>query len=176
MARILMESGEFYWNSGIFVWSLSSIARQLEHWLPEVSLPFRNGLSLYNTPHEAKFVHKVYEEIRNVSIDYGVMEKATNTYVFSATFGWSDLGSWESIYMHYPRDARANAVPAARTLLENVQDSLVYSRQEGKLIVVKGLDNFIVVDTPDALLICPKDETQFRQLFNDIAHNHEEFV
>ena len=176
MARILMESGEFYWNSGIFVWSLSSIARQLEHWLPEVSLPFRNGLSLYNTPHAAKFVHKVYEEIRNVSIDYGVMEKATNTYVFSATFGWSDLGSWESIYMHYPRDSRANAVPAARTLLENVQDSLVYSRQEGKLIVVKGLDNFIVVDTPDALLICPKDETQFRQLFNDIAHNHEEFV
>ncbi|MFA5289306.1 MAG: mannose-1-phosphate guanylyltransferase [Bacteroidales bacterium] len=176
LAGILVDSGEFYWNSGIFVWSLASIAHQMEHWLPEVSLPFRNGLSLYNTPHEEKFIEKVYEEIRNVSIDYGVMEKAKNTYVFSATFGWSDLGSWESIYMHQEKDARGNAVSATSALLENVRDSLVYSGNKEKLIVVKGLDNFIVVDTPDALLICPKDETQFRQLFNDIAHNHEAFV
>ena len=104
------------------------------------------------------------------------MEKAKNTYVFSATFGWSDLGSWESIYMHLEKDSRGNTVSAAATLLENVKDSLVYSGNQGKLIVVKGLDNYIVVDTPDALLICPKDETQFRQLFNDIAHNHEAFV
>jgi mannose-1-phosphate guanylyltransferase len=176
LARILVDSGEFYWNSGIFVWSLASIEKQLEHWLPEISLPFRNGLSIYNTPHEGKFIHKVYEEIRNISIDYGVMEKATNTYVISASFGWSDLGSWESIYMHYDKDARRNAVSAPKVLLENVRDSLVYSGQEDKLIVVKGLENFIVVDTPDALLICPRDETQFRQLFNDITHNYEDFV
>jgi len=176
LARILVDSGEFYWNSGIFVWSLASIVRQLERWLPEVSLPFRNGISLYNTPHEEKFIKKLYEEIRNVSIDYGVMEKAKNTCVFSATFGWSDLGSWESIYMHQDKDTRGNAVSATSSLLESVKDSFVYSCNQGKLLVVKGLENYIVVDTPDALLICPRDETQFRQLFNDIAHNHEEFV
>lgn len=176
LARVLVESGEFYWNSGIFVWSLASIERQLERWLPEISLPFRNGLSIYNTPHEMKFINKVYEEIRNVSIDYGVMEKATNTYVISASFGWSDLGSWESIYIHYDKDAKGNAVIASKALLDNVRDSLVYFGQENKLLVVKGLKDYIVVDTPDALLICPKDETQFRQLFNDIAHNYEEFV
>ena len=176
MARILVDSGEFYWNSGIFVWSLASIVRQLERWLPEVSLPFRNGISLYNTPHEEKFIKKLYEEIRNVSIDYGVMEKAKNTCVFSATFGWSDLGSWESIYMHQDKDTRGNAVSATSSLLESVKDSFVYSCNQGKLLVVKGLENYLVVDTPDALLICPRDETQFRQLFNDIAHNHEEFV
>lgn len=176
LARVLVESKEFYWNSGIFVWSLASIAKQLELWIPEVSLPFRNGLSLYNTPHEEKFIKKVYSAIRNVSIDYGVMEKAQNTYVFAATFGWSDLGSWESIYMHYPRDGKGNAISDSVTHLDNVTGSLVYASQKKKLIVAKGLDNYIVVDTPDALLICPRDDLQFRQLFNDIAHNNEEFV
>ncbi len=176
LARVLVQSGEFYWNSGIFVWNIESIVAQLEHWLPEVSMPFRNGLSLYNTSHEAKFIRKVYEEIRNVSIDYGIMEKATNTYVFAATFGWSDLGSWESLYMHYAKDTRENAVAAGKVLLENVKNSMIYSRDNAKLIVVKGLDNYIVVDTPDALLVCPREDTQFRQLFNDIAHDHEEFV
>ncbi|NLA16334.1 MAG: mannose-1-phosphate guanylyltransferase [Bacteroidales bacterium] len=176
LAGILIESGEFYWNSGIFVWSLASIAKQLERWIPEVSQPFRNGLSLYNTQHEEKFIRKTYEEIRNVSIDYGVMEKAKNTYVFDATFGWSDLGSWESIYMHYPKDAKNNATSGSRVHLDNVTGTLVYASEKEKLIVVKDLENYIVVDTPDALLICPRDNLQFRQLFNDIAHNHEEFV
>lgn len=176
LAGILIESGEFYWNSGIFVWSLSSITKQLERWIPEVCFPFRNGLSLFNTQHEEKFVKKIYEEIRNVSIDYGVMEKAKNTYVFAATFGWSDLGSWESIYMHYDRDAKGNATSGSTTHLDNVTGSLVYADQKDKLIVAKGLENYIVVDTQDALLICPRDDLQFRQLFNDIAHNHEKFV
>lgn len=176
LARVLVESGEFYWNSGIFVWSLTSIARQLEKWIPEISLPFRNGISIYNTPHEAKFIRKVYEDCRNVSIDYGVMEKANNTFVFSASFGWSDLGSWESFYMHSSKDRSENAIAAGRSLLENVKNCLVYAEENNKLLVVKDLDNYIIVDTKDALLICPRDDSQFRQLFNEIAQKQEKFV
>ncbi len=176
LAKVLMDSGEFYWNSGIFIWQAQSIARQMERWIPEVNLLFKNGLSLYNTPLESTFLEKVYDQCRNVSIDYGVMEHADNTFVFSAVFGWSDLGSWESFYINSPMDKDLNVVHAGHSYTENVQRSVVYTDQKDKLLVVKGLTDFLVVDTRDALLVCPKDDTQARNLFNEMAQKQKKFI
>lgn len=176
LAKVLMDSGEFYWNSGIFVWSLEAIAHQLAYLTPDINEPFQNGLSLYNTRHEKAYINKVYNDCRNVSIDYGVMEKATNTYVFSAAFGWSDLGSWESFYMHAPKDGDENAVVAHQSNLKGVKRCLIYSRDAKKLTVVRGLSDYIVIDMPDVLLVCPKDDAHFRELFNEVSSQNELFV
>lgn len=176
LAQVLMDSGEFYWNSGIFIWQAQSIAQQMERWIPEVNSLFKNGLSLYDTPLEATYLTKAYDECRNVSIDYGVMEHADNTYVFSAVFGWSDLGSWESFYMNSPHDKDLNVVHAAHHFTENVQRSVVYTDQKDKLLVVKGLSDYLVIDTQDALMVCPKDDTQARNLFNEMAQKQKKFI
>lgn len=175
LAKVLIESGEFYWNSGIFVWSLAAISRQMERWIPEINTPFRNGMEVYDTPAERAFLEKVYDECRNVSIDYGVMEKATNAYVFSASFGWSDMGSWDSFYIHSAKDGAQNVATSKALQLENVTNSLIYSSDKQKLVVAKDLDNYLIVDTSDALLICPRDDSRFKELFTVMATNHKRY-
>jgi mannose-1-phosphate guanylyltransferase len=165
LAKVFVESGEFFWNSGIFVWSLPAIRQALQTLLPEVDSLFQKGAGRYNTPEEEAFTRQVYAECRNVSIDYGIMEKAGNVYAFPGDFGWSDLGTWESLYLQRGKDAHENVVDAAQPLLHKVSGSLVSVSDSDKLVVIEGLQRYLVVDTDDVLLICPRNrEDQLKQL------------
>jgi len=168
MAKIFMESGEFYWNSGIFIWSLQSILRAFDEYLPEVSEAFRKGEKMFNSPNEGAFLNKTYAECPNISIDYGVMEKAKNVYVLCADFGWSDLGTWGSMWDNYQKDLHQNAVHGDLVSLYDTNNCIVNVPND-KLVVVHGLDGYIVVEADGTLLICRKEnEQQIRQFVNDV--------
>jgi mannose-1-phosphate guanylyltransferase len=169
LAKVFVESGEFFWNSGIFAWSLPAIRQALKTLLPEVDSLFQKGTGLYNTPEEAAFIRRVYAECRNVSIDYGIMEKADNVYAFPGDFGWSDLGTWESLYLQREKDAHGNLVDASQALLHKVSSSAVSVSNAAKLVVIEGLSHYLVVDTDDVLLICPRNhEDALKQLMQQV--------
>jgi len=168
LANKFLESGDFYWNSGIFVWSVQSILKALEQYLPEMHKTFAEGKDSYNTAQEAGFIRKVYETCENISIDYGIMEKSRNTMVVLADFGWSDLGTWGSLYTHLPLDKHKNAVVGKNVMLYNSSLNMVHLPND-KLAVIQGLHNYIVVDSENVLLICKKeDEQRIREFVNDV--------
>jgi mannose-1-phosphate guanylyltransferase len=169
LAKVFVESGEFFWNSGIFVWSLPAIRQALQTLLPEVDSLFQKGAGVYNTPEEPSFIRKVYAECRNVSIDYGIMEKADNVYAFPGDFGWSDLGTWESLYLQREKDAHENLIDAAQALLHKTSNSTISVSDKRKLVVIEGLNHYLVVDTDDVLLICPRnDEEDLKQIMKKV--------
>ncbi len=168
MAQFFLQSGDFSWNSGIFVWSAKSIINSLEKNLPEISNIFKEGKGIYSTAQEEAFITKAYSECTNISVDYGVMEKAKNVYVLPCDFGWTDLGTWGSVYDHLAKDEKGNALIGKNLKVYNSENS-IYAVSGNKLLVANGLKNFIVVDTEDVLLICPKDDEQRIKLFvNDV--------
>jgi mannose-1-phosphate guanylyltransferase len=168
MAKIFFESGEFYWNSGIFIWSLKSISKAFDQYLPEVDDLFKEGDIVYNTPDEQKFIDETYAECKNISLDYGIMEKAKNVFVLCADFGWSDLGTWGSMYENSQKDDAHNSI-IGENILSYDTNNCIINVPNNKLAVVQGLDNHIVVQTEDALLICRKEEEQkIRQFVNDV--------
>jgi mannose-1-phosphate guanylyltransferase len=169
MAKVFLNSGEFFWNSGLFIWNLNAIIQALEEYLPEVNSLFGEVAPLLDSADEASAIERTYAECKNISIDYGVMEKAGNVFVICSEFGWSDLGTWGSLYNHLPVNQKGNAVIARKALLYDTSNSLI-SAPDGKLAVVQGLDDYIVVDTSDVLLICRKqDEQQIKNMLNDVA-------
>jgi len=168
MAQVFMDTGEFYWNSGIFVWSAVAIRKAFEKYLPEVNALFDNGKKLLNGPDESHFINKTYSECPNISIDYGIMEKADNVYVLTADFGWSDLGTWGSLYENHPLDNHANAVSGSKIFLYDTEGCIVNLPLE-KIAVIQGLKDYIVVESQKTLLICKKDdEQQIRQFVADV--------
>jgi mannose-1-phosphate guanylyltransferase len=168
LAKVFFESGEFFWNSGIFIWSLKSIDEAFHAYLPEVQTLFEAQMDKILTPDEPKAIKDVYMSCKSISIDYGVMEKAQNVYVQMVNFGWSDLGTWTSLHEHAPKDKDDNGVLNGQVLLYNTSNSIVHLPKE-KVAVIQGLDNYIVVESNNALLICPKDnEQQIRQFVTDI--------
>lgn len=176
LAKVLVKSGEFLWNSGIFIWNLQTIKEELEKYLPDVAGPFSDALPYYYTDKEAHYIQGIYEACNGISIDYGVMEKTGKSRVFEGSFGWSDLGTWESLYYHSDKDAGGNMVQAADSMIDGVKDSIILSGERNKLVVVKGLENFMVVNTDDVLLICPKDPAVFKNVIADLAVNeHSDF-
>ncbi len=169
MAKQFLETGDFLWNSGIFMWSLKSIEKSFQQFLPEVNELFEKGSGLYNTPNEAAFIQRIYEVCRNISIDYGIMEKAKNVLVYAANFGWSDLGTWGALHEVKEKDENENAVVGNRVKVYHTKNSIV-NVKKGKVAVIQGLDGYIVVDTGDVLMICKKEEEQqIRQYVNDVA-------
>ncbi|MEI6142721.1 MAG: mannose-1-phosphate guanylyltransferase [Mariniphaga sp.] len=168
MAELFVETGEFYWNSGIFVWSAKSILKAFEQYLPDVNALFDYGKKLINTHDEVNYIHKVYSECRNISIDYGVMEKAHNVFVLCADFGWSDLGTWGSLYENYNKDQCANAVSGKKVFLYDTKSCIV-NMPKDKVAIIQGLDGYIVVESENTLLVCRKDdEQQIRQFVADV--------
>jgi mannose-1-phosphate guanylyltransferase len=168
MAKVFVESGEFFWNSGIFIWSLKSILAGLEAYLPEVNELFHKGSKYYYTQNEPAFLNKAYSECPNISIDYGLMEKARNVFVLCADFGWSDLGTWGSLWDNSSKDNYGNALAGENIKLYNTQNCIVNISNE-KLAVINGLDGFIVVEADNTIMICKKeDEQQIRQIVNDV--------
>lgn len=167
MAKFFFESGEFLWNSGIFIWSLKTIHEALNNLLFEVNELFENK-SVYYTDKEADFIKDVYKKVKNISIDYGIMEKATNVKVLPADFGWSDLGTWRSLYDYSDKDECKNVVNGDNVLLFDTKNSIINVPKD-KLVVVHGLDNAIVAEADGLLLISSlNDEQRIRQIVTDI--------
>lgn len=167
-----IESGDFLWNAGIFIWSLKSITHAFREHLPEMDQRFEAGASTYGTPAEQDFIAEVYADVENVSIDYGIMEKATNVFTVVSDFGWSDLGTWGSLYTHLPKDEHHNAVVGDNAKLYDCARSMVHNH-DGRMMVLQGLEDHIVVSSPQALLICrKKDEQMIREFVNDLKAEH----
>jgi len=168
LAKIFYESGEFFWNAGIFVWSLKSIRNAFEKYLPDIDLLFKEGLGKYNTATEADFIAETYSQCQNISIDYGVMEKAENVYVYCSDFGWADLGTWGSLHENSEKDEKNNAIIGNRIFTYDVENSVI-NMPNDKLVVLQGLKDYIVVESENILLVCKKeDEQEIKQYVNDI--------
>lgn len=177
MANFFMESGDFLWNSGIFIWSTKSIISALETHDPELANVFKEGWDSYNTENEKEFVNRAYSTCKNISIDYSVMEKADNVYVRSSIFGWSDLGTWGSLYTQIPKDENKNALVGKNIITYDCNNCIVQVPKE-KLVVLQGLEDYIVVESEGILMICKKqDEQQIRNFVNDVkVSKGEKFV
>ena len=168
MAKLFLDSGDFYWNSGIFLWSLNSIMKSFKSHLPEITNLFNSGIGLYNTDKEPEFISKTYPECKNISIDYGIMEKADNVHVLCADFGWSDLGTWGSLYDMSEKDEDNNFITGENVFAYESKNCLI-NVPENKLAVLHGLDDYIVVEADNILLICKKkDEQKIKQFVNDV--------
>ena len=158
-AKSFLEAGNFLWNGGIFIWSAASITKAFEKFQPQMNALFQKGMDHYNTYHEKEFITNHYALAENISIDYAVMENAPNVYVLPATFDWNDLGTWGSLHEKLDKDDQNNAVVNATVILENASNNII--RADGKkLIIVDGLDDFIIVDKDDILMIYPKSKEQ----------------
>jgi mannose-1-phosphate guanylyltransferase len=169
LAKIFFESGDFFWNSGIFIWSVKSILEAFHKYLPDMTTRFNQGLGKYNTPEEAKFINEHYPMCQNISIDYGIMEKAENVYMLVADFGWSDLGTWGSLHDLTEKDESSNAVLKCQSLLIESSDNLI-TLPENKLAVIQGLNDYIVIESDNVLLICKKSEEQrIKQFVADVS-------
>ncbi len=168
LAETFLESGDFLWNSGIFIWSLKSIMKSFSENLPEVDELFKKGIDVYNTPGEESFIQETYPVCKNISIDYGIMEKAPNVYVRISDFGWSDLGTWGSLHDIRDKDEQGNAINGNNVMVYDTADCII-NMPADKLVVINGLKDFIVVEEEGTLLICRKsDEQQIRQIVNDV--------
>ncbi|HEY0978617.1 MAG TPA: mannose-1-phosphate guanylyltransferase [Flavobacteriales bacterium] len=167
-----LESGDFLWNSGIFIWSLKSVNKAFTKHLPEMEQLFDTGAGLYGTPEERGFIARIYGDVQSISIDYGVLEKADNVFVVPGDFGWSDLGTWGSLYTHVAKDEAHNAAIGDRVRLYDCARNMVHVQDE-RLVVLQGLEDYIVVSTPDALLVCRKhDEQQIKRFVADATADH----
>lgn len=177
MAQVFFESGEFYWNSGIFLWKSETILKSFSNLLPEIKNSFDLINDKLNTPEEQNAINEIYPNLENVSIDYGILEKADNVYVLCSDFGWSDLGTWGSLYENTPKDEHLNAKQGGHVFCYDTE-SCVINTTKDKLVVLQGLKDYIVVETKDSLLVCKKNEEQsLRNIINDIRFKlGEEYV
>ncbi len=160
LARTFIQSGDFLWNAGIFVWSAKAILHAFENHLPDMNDVFKDGSEVFNTEEEHNFIQSAYYQCTNISIDYGIMEKADNVYVLPTDFGWSDLGTWASIYSLGEKDYVGNVViPSEKVIMYDSSNCMV-NVPENKLVILQGLHDYIVVESNNTLLICRKDQEQ----------------
>jgi mannose-1-phosphate guanylyltransferase len=176
LAEKFIESGDFVWNAGLFVWHVKAIKKAFEKYLPEMDELFTEGQAYYYTSGETGFINSAYTQCKNISIDYGIMEKANNVYVIFGEFGWSDLGSWASLHEIKPKDRSQNVVDG-NVMLYGTSNSLIQGGKD-KLIVVQGLDGYLVTECDNVILICKiDDERQFREFVNDVkSKKGSEFI
>jgi len=168
LAEQFLSSGNFLWNSGIFIWSTKSILKRLKTDLSELHNAFTEGQYHLNTEKEKEFINSIYPSIESISIDFGIMEKADNVFVIPADFGWSDLGTFGSLYTHITKDNSDNASISKNVMLYNSSKNMIHSNSD-KLIVIDGLEDYIIVDQKDVLLICKKENEQMiKQYTKDV--------
>lgn len=158
-AKQFLAQGNFLWNAGIFMWSASSVINAFKNNQPELFQHFNKGMELYNTDAEAEFIEENYAKAENISVDYAIMESSKNVYVIPATFDWNDLGTWGSLYDKLDKDQNQNAVVNAKTLVEDASGNMIRTAKE-KVVVVDGLNDYIIVDKDEVLLIFPKTKEQ----------------
>lgn len=169
MATVFVNSGEFAWNSGMFIWKSSAILRAFDQYQPEIINLFREKPEVYDTDAEQSFIDEVYSTCTAISIDYGIMENADNVFVISADLGWSDLGTWLSLFDNSKKDKNKNVVIGKNTLLFDTKNSIINCPQE-KLVVVGSVENLIISEYDNMLLICKMDEEQkIKHFVNEIS-------
>jgi mannose-1-phosphate guanylyltransferase len=159
LAKAFIASGDFLWNAGIFIWKVKNIIKAFEKYLPEMYEVFVAEKEKFNTQEENGAIEQIYPQCTNISIDFGIMEKADNVYIIPSSFGWSDLGTWNSAWENMEKDYLDNAVAGKKVMIIDATKCMVHA-PDSKLLVLQGLDDFIVVDTKDALLICKRDKEQ----------------
>ena len=173
LALQFLDSGDFLWNSGIFIWSAETIIKSFRKHLRDIYDVFEEGNSFYNTKRENSYIDSIFPVCKNISIDYGIMEKSDSVYVFPADFGWSDLGTWGSLYTHLNLDKNLNAVQGSNVFLYDSADNIVKIPEE-KLVVLQGLNGYIVVENDDILLVCKKeDEQQIKEFVADVKKKNK---
>ena len=158
-AKLFLNSGNFLWNGGIFIWSVQSVLEAFENFQPQLLALFSEGIPVYNTADENDFILENYPLAANISVDYAVMEFATNVYVLPARFDWNDLGTWGSLHEKLPKDLQENAVVNSKVILENAANNIIRTDAK-KLVIVDGISDYIIVDHEDVLLIYPKNKEQ----------------
>lgn len=169
MAELFLQSGEFLWNSGIFIGRADVILDAFRRHMPEMAAQFAAGSGSYATPDEPDFIEKVFPRAANISIDYAIMEKASNVYVLEADLGWSDLGSWRALYEASPRNQEGNVMQNCRVIAHNCSDTL-FAVSADKIIVASGLKDYVVAESGNALLIYPLAEQEsIRHIANEVA-------
>ncbi len=168
LAKKFLESGDFAWNSGIFIWGVKAIISALQEHLPEMAEVFEESLDQFGTDQERKVIAKIYTQCKSISIDYGIMEKATNVYVCQANFSWSDLGSWNSIHDISTKD-KDNNTTTGQVLVYDTRNSIVRSSTPGRLVIAQGLNGYLIGEFGNVIIVCEKErEDLFRQFVNDV--------
>ncbi|MBQ7531286.1 MAG: mannose-1-phosphate guanylyltransferase [Paludibacteraceae bacterium] len=168
LAKVFYESGEFLWNSGIFLWNLRTIRKAFRSFQPSIADVFKKGDEVMGTPEEEAFIQQMFPTCPNISLDYGIMEKAAGVHVIYADFGWSDLGTWGSLYDLGEKDENRNVALRGTSLFYESQGNVV-TLPEGHLAVIEGLHDTIVAQNGKVLLICKKqDEQSLRQIVADV--------
>ena len=171
-AKQFLAEGNFLWNAGIFLWSVKSITSAFEKYLPVMNALFSEGKPVYNTESEKPFVTQNYGLAENISIDYGIMEKADNVYVKKATFDWNDLGTWGALHDKLVKDINGNAIVRAKTHLKESHGNMIFTEKD-KLVVIDGLSDYIIVEKEDVLLIYPKEkEQEIKTLLTEVSEKH----
>lgn len=171
IAADFVNSGEYLWNAGIFIWNVQAILQAFETYAPDIYQVLEPGKELYNTPAEQDFIDTNYPRTRNISVDFAIMEKSPNVFTIPADIGWSDLGTWASLHHEAAKDEYDNVVQSDKALVIDC-DNLMLKAPNGKLVVLKDLSDYIVIDTEDVLLVYPKSkEQEIRQVTNDVREN-----
>ncbi|MBT3571309.1 MAG: mannose-1-phosphate guanylyltransferase [Flavobacteriales bacterium] len=173
LALNFLDSGDFLWNSGMFIWSAKSITLAYRKHLRDMYEVFDEGKQFYNTINEKEFIDRIFPACKNISIDYGIMEKSENVYVYPADFGWSDLGTWGSLYSHLELDEYKNTIQGNNVMMYDSSDNLV-KVSDDKLVVLQGLNGYIVVENEGTILVCKKeDEQKIKQFVADLKQKGE---
>ncbi len=177
IAQTFLDSGDFLWNSGIFVWNINSILSAFSLHAPDIKESFDKGIGIYNTDMETEFISRTYATCKSISIDYSIMEHAENVHVVKSDFGWSDLGTWGSLYEIRNKNEQGNAIVGKNVLMYDSSNCIV-NIPNNKLAVLHGLNDYIVVESNNVILVCKKsDEQQIRQFVNDVRiEKGEQFV
>lgn len=169
LAEKFVESGEFLWNAGIFVWSANSIIKAFEKHLPDMAEIFSEGKHKYWSQEESAFIDKAYSLCKNISIDYGIMENADNVYVLPSDFGWSDLGTWKSLYDVSEKTKEGNVL-SGNIMLYDTKNCIVKTPYD-KLVVIDGLEDYIVAEFDGVIMICNKNnEQKVKQFVSDVKN------
>jgi mannose-1-phosphate guanylyltransferase len=166
MAKQFIESGDFVWNAGIFIANAQSLLSSFSQYLPDIAEVFEQGKAYFYTDNENTYINKAYSQCKNISMDYGIMEKSSNVYVMKSDFGWSDLGTWKSLYDNISKDDNGNVKEGNMMLYET--SNCIIKTPSDKLVVVEGLDGYIVAEYDKVLMICRLDQEQrVRQFVSD---------
>lgn len=174
MAKAFIASGDFLWNAGIFAWRASVILNAFEKYLPEMYEVFATEKELLGTEHEKEAIERIYPQCVNISIDYGIMEKAKNVNIIPSSFGWSDLGTWNSAYENMDKDDKGNAIKGTNVMTVDATGNMIHV-ENNKMVVVQGLEDYVVVDTNDVLLICKKEkEQEIKEYMAEVKKNKGE--
>lgn len=170
LAEVFIKTGEFFWNTGIYVSRADLMKEELEKYLPEVTSLFKGWQTALCSEMERDFLETAYSDCTNLSIDYGVMEKTDKAWLYPVDFRWSDIGTWESYYRCFPnKDENSNAVKAKNIITKNSSHNVIITKNPKKLIAIEGLENYVVIDTGDVLMICPNDEKRLKSLTTELG-------